>query len=249
YKGARIQVVDLPGLIEGAAKGRGRGKEVLAAARIADLIVIVTDVFNLHAVDVIKRELYEAGIRLDQKPPDVTIRKKERGGVRISSTVPLSIDESTIVEILKEYKIHSADVVIREDLTIDRLIDALSGNRVYIPSLVVVNKIDIYDVEPDFEAIKISAEKGINIEELKEAIFRKLDFIRVYLKPPGGKASEEPMVLRRGATIEDICRRLHEHFLRNFRYARVWGKSVKFDGQHVGLDHVVEDGDIVTIYA
>ncbi len=247
YKGARIQIVDLPGIVEGAAAGKGRGKEVLSAVRAADLIIIVADVFNLHTIDIVRRELYEAGIRLDERPPEIVIRKRDRGGVRISSTVQLSIDERTIVEVLREYKIHSADVVIREDITLDRLIDALAGNRVYIPSLTVVNKIDLYDV--DVDAIKVSAEKGWNLDELKEAIFRKLDFIRVYLKPPGGKANmDEPMVLRKGSTVEDVCRRLHRDFVEKFRYAKVWGRSVRFDGQRVGLDHVLEDGDILTIY-
>ncbi len=169
--------------------------------------------------------------------------------MRISSTVPLSIDGETITSILREYKIHSADVVIREDITIERLIDALAGNRVYIPSLTVVNKIDLMDVEVD-NAVKVSAEKGTNLDLLKELIYRKLDFIRVYLKPPGGKADfNEPMILRRGATIEDICRKLHRDFVENFRYAKVWGNSVKFNGQRVGLEHVVEDGDVITIYA
>lgn len=249
YKGAAIQIIDAPGIVEGASKGRGRGKEVISAVRVADLIIIVADVFNLHTIDIVKSELYEGGIRLDQKPPNIVIRKKERGGVRISSTVNQKIDERTIVEILKEYKIHSADVIIREELSIERLIDALAGNRVYIPSLTVVNKIDLMDVEVD-GAIKISAEKGINLDLLKEQIYRKLDFIRVYLKPPGGKADmENPMILRRGARVEDICRKLHRDFVENFRYAKVWGNSVKFDGQRVGLDHVVEDGDILTIYA
>jgi len=113
----------------------------------------------------------------------------------------------------------------------------------------VVNKIDLMDVNVE-GAIKISAEKGINLDELKEAIYRKLDFIRVYLKPPGGKADmNNPMILRRGAKVEDVCKKLHRDFVENFKYAKVWGKSVKFDGQRVGLDHIVEDGDILTIYA
>lgn len=248
YKGASIQIVDVPGIVDGASKGKGMGKEVISAVRVADLVIIVTDVFNLHTVDIVKKELYEGGIRLDQKPPDIVIRKKEKGGVRISSTVNQNIDEKTIIEILKEYKIHSADVVIREELSIERLIDALAGNRVYIPSLTVVNKIDLMDVETD--AIKISAEKEINLDLLKEEIYAKLDFIRVYLKPPGGKVDmNSPMILRRGARVEDVCRKLHRDFVRNFRYAKVWGKSVKFGGQRVGLDHIVEDGDIITIYA
>jgi small GTP-binding protein len=246
YKHATIQIIDMPGIVEGAASGRGRGKEVLSAVRVADLIVIVADVFKLDSIEIVKRELYEAGIRLDQKPPDVVIRRKDRGGVKISSTVPLGLDERTIAEILKEYKIHNADVLIRENITMERLIDALNGNCVYIPSITVVNKIDIMDV--DVNAIKVSATRGINLDLLKEEIYRKLRFIKVYLKPPGEKMSEKPMILREGARIEDVCRKIHNDFVENFKYARVWGRSVKHEGQRVGLDHVLSDGDVVSIY-
>lgn len=247
YNGAKIQIIDLPGIVEGASKGRGRGKEILSVARISDLIIIVADVFTLHSIDVIKKELYDAGIRLDEKPPDVVVKKKDRGGIKVSSTVKLSVSEGTIAEILKEYKIHNADVIVREDVTIDRLVDSIIGNRKYVSSLTVVNKIDLMDVNVN-GVLKVSAEKGINLGELKKAIFEKLEFIRIYLKPPGEKVSERPLILRRGATIADVCKKLHSDFFVNFKYARVWGRSVKFQGQHVGLDHVVEDGDTVTIY-
>jgi len=248
YKGAKIQIIDVPGLVEGAAKGKGRGKEILSAVRNADMVLIITDVFNINSLEVIKRELYEGGIRLNQKPPEVIIKKKDRGGIKITSTIPLSLDERTIIEILREYRIHNADVLIREDITIDRLIDAILANRVYIPATYVINKIDLYNVELD-GAIPISAEKKINLDKLVDEIYNKLEFIRIYLKPPGGKIESEPMILRKGARIEDICKKLHRDMLRNFRYAKVWGKSVKFDGQRVGLEHVVEDEDVVTIYA
>jgi small GTP-binding protein len=247
YRHAVIQIIDMPGIVEGAASGRGRGREVISAVRIADLIVIVADVFKLDTIGIVRKELYEGGIRLDQKPPDIVIKRMDRGGIKVSSTVPLSIDEKTIAEIMKEYKIHNAEVLFREDAGVERLIDVLAGNRVYIPSVAVVNKIDLMDV--DFNGIKISAEKGINLEKLKEEIYRKLEFVNIYLKPPGEKVSEKPMVLRKGARVEDVCRKLHRDFVEKFRYARVWGKSVRFEGQRVGLDHVLCDGDILSIYA
>ncbi len=258
YKGAKIQILDLPGLIKGASSGRGMGREVLSIVRSADLILLVTDVFNVHQLDVLIRELYEAGIRLNENKPEVRIKIKDRGGIRISSTVRLTkISERTIREILREYRIHNAEVTIREDITIDRFIDAIIGNRKYVKAIKVVNKIDL--VDEDYlneikkihgDAIFISAEKGKNIEILKESIYRSLDFIRVYMKPQGRKADlNEPMILRRGATIEDVCLKIHRELRENFRYAQVWGKSVKFNGQRVGLDHVVEDGDIITIVA
>ena len=250
YKGAKIQIIDIPGLIEGASKGRGRGKEIISAIRCADMILLLVDVFNLHQIDILKKELYEGGIRLNESPPEVTIKKKERGGIKITSTVPLSIGKDTIMGILREYRIHNADVLIREDLTIERLIDAIMGNRVYIPSLTVVNKIDLMDVSVEGEdVVCVSAKKGINLDLLIERIYKKLRFIRIFLKPPGGKADNEPLIMRKGATVGDVCEKLHRGMLESFRYAKVWGKSVKFQGQKVGLGHVLEDGDVLTIYA
>ena len=40
YKGAKVQLLDLPGIIEGAKDGKGRGRQVIAVARTASLIFI-----------------------------------------------------------------------------------------------------------------------------------------------------------------------------------------------------------------
>lgn len=249
YKGARIQMVDAPGVIEGASKGRGRGKEVMSTVRAADLILIMTDIFNTDHVDTIKNELYDAGIRLNQTPPQVIIRKKEKGGIKVTSTTPLSIDEQTIIGILKEYKIHNADVVLREDVTVDELIDSILKNRVYIPSVTALNKTDLGEMEVEGEDIvPISAEKGTNLDTLVEEIYNKLNFIRIYLKPPSQKPDyEDPLVIKKGSTIEDVCKKLHKDMYRNFKYAKVWGSS-KFDGQRVSIEHILEDQDVLTIY-
>ncbi len=119
----------------------------------------------------------------------------------------------------------------------------------------MVNKIDLVDAPylkevkkkvPD--ALYIAADKHINIDDLKENIFNLLKLIRIYLKPQGRKADmEEPLIVRKGSTVENVAQRLHRDFVRNFRHSQVWGKSVKFPGQKVGLEHVLEDQDILRI--
>ncbi|ADG13940.1 small GTP-binding protein [Methanocaldococcus infernus ME] len=260
YKGAKIQLLDAPGIIVGASSGKGRGTEVLSAVRSADLILLTVDIYTLEHLPVIERELYNVGIRLDQKPPDVKIKVKDRGGINVTSTVPLTkIDKDTIEAILNEYRIHNADVVIREDISVEQFIDVVAGNRVYIPSLVVVNKIDLADEEylkyieerlKEFgkDYVLVSGNKEINLDLLKEKIYNKLGFIKIYLKPQGKKPDfDEPLIMRKGATVKDVCEKLHRDFVKNFRYALVWGKSVKYPGQRVGLDHKLEDEDILTI--
>lgn len=257
YKGARIQILDVPGIIEGASSGRGRGREVLGVIRSADLVLMLVDVFNVRQLEILRRELYNAGVRLDHGPPDVRIKNKTRGGISVSSTVKLTkLDEATIKGVLQEYGHHNADVVIREDITVDEFIDAISGNRVYLPSLVVLNKVDL--VNENFlkevsrqlktEFLPISATTGSKLGELKEAIYGRLNFIRVYLRPQGGEADfKEPMIVVKGTTVGDVCDRLHGELRNEFRYARIWGTSAKFNGHRVGLEHVLKDEDILTI--
>jgi hypothetical protein len=94
----------------------------------------------------------------------------------------------------------------------------------------------------------VSADSGINIDLVKEEIYEKLDFIRLYMRPKGGETDfKEPLIIRRDSTIEDVCNKLHRGMKKEFRYGLVWGKSVKFGGQRVGLQHVLEDEDVLTI--
>ncbi len=253
YNGAKIQILDLPGIITGARSGKGRGREILSCARNADLVLIVLDVFNPNHLGAIKKELEGIGIRLDQKPPDIHFSKSIRGGLTITKTVKLTkIDERTIKKIFAEYGIYNGTLVIREDITVDQLIDYLLKNRRYIPSLIVLNKVDLvksdYLEKFDFDFIPVSADKRENIELLKKRIYEKLNMIRIYTKPRKGEADlSEPMMMKKGATVGDVCKALHKDLYKRFRYAQVNGKSVKFPNQKVGLNHVLEDGDIITI--
>ncbi len=257
YCGASIQVLDLPGIIEGASQGRGRGREVLSVLRSADLLLLMLDVFETH-LHVLLSELYEAGIRINQNPPSVTIRRKERGGITIGSTVELTkMDENLIRGILEGYGYINADVVFREDIDADRLIDFLSGNRVYTKGIVVLNKVDLVNEEylreimqrlKGWKVIPISAKTGLGLEELRREIYASFEFMRIYLKPQGKKADfNEPLIIKKDACVGDVCDNIHRDFRRRFRYAIVWGKSAKFDGQRVGLSHVLQDGDVVSI--
>ncbi|HWP78101.1 MAG: GTP-binding protein [Thermoproteota archaeon] len=257
YRGARIQVLDLPGIIEGASKGKGLGKRILAVARSADLVILILDVFQPYHENVLRTELGNIGIRLDQKPPDIVIEKAATGGIAIAQQTKLtSLSEKLLKEILHLYGITSARVVIREDITSEQLVDHLTGDKKYAKSLTVLNKIDL--VDPKFvkevqakvksDVIPVSADSGINMDLLKEKIYEKLDFIRIYMRPKGGETDyKEPLIVRRNATVEDVCNKLHRNMKKEFRYGLVWGKSVKFGGQRVGLQHILEDEDVLTI--
>src|SRR5512137_3062836 len=128
YKGAKIQILDIPGLIAGAAMGKGRGKEVIGVVRSADMIVVLVDVFNQGHVDVLMKELYDAGIRINKPKPDITIKKTSYGGIRLNSVGAAGLDLEEIRAIMGENKLMNADILIRGGATQDDLIDAVLGN-------------------------------------------------------------------------------------------------------------------------
>ncbi len=246
YEGCKIQLLDLPGIIHGAAEGRGEGKKIISMARVVDLILILVDAGQPSQLEHIRRELYRSGIRLNQRPPAVSVKKKGSGGVHVELSRQARLDERTARSIAQEYLVN-ADISIRGDVTAEQFIDALSDNRVYIPAVVACNKIDLHG-DGCGEGIPLSAKTGQGVDVLRQRIFEKLDVARIYLKPQHGKADmERPLVVKKGAEIADVCRGVHRAFEKNFRYASVWGPSAAFPGQRVGLDHVVQDGDVVTI--
>jgi small GTP-binding protein len=260
YKGAEIQILDLPGIVRGASKGRGRGREILAVVRNADMVLLVVDVHNFD-LKVILKELYDSGIRLNKSPPDIVVHERERGGITISSTIKLKkLPLRTIREMIKTYGFVNADIVVRTDVDEEGLLDFLEGNRTYVPAMLVLNKVDLVGEDAvkkvvaamdrdkpvvPFSVVKASPQA---VTGLKERIFNLLDFIRVYLKPKGGKPDmSSPMILRKGDSVENVCRKLHKDFVRKFRYAVVTGRSAKFADQTVGLNHMLKDEDILTI--
>jgi ribosome-interacting GTPase 1 len=101
----------------------------------------------------------------------------------------------------------------------------------------------------DFEEYPISALDGSGLEALKNAIYRKLDVVRVYTKLPTAKAAdfERPFTLRRGGTLADVAALVHKDIAENLKFARVWGSNVH-DGSTAKADYVLHDKDIVELH-
>ena len=257
YRGAKIQVLDLPGIIEGASSGRGLGKRVLSVARSADLVLFVVDVFQPEARSLLEKELASIGIRVDQEPPDVVFEKTTSGGLTVSAQVKLTkITESYAKDMIRAYGITSARVLIRDDIDERQLLDVLIGNRTYLPSLTVMNKIDLVNAgfttelsrKLPYKFVPISAESDVNVSAFREELYKRLAFLRVYLRRRTGETDfEEPMIVKGGATVMQVCDKIHRQMKTDFRYAQVWGKSVRFGGQKVGIGHRLMDEDVLTI--
>lgn len=253
YNGAKIQILDLPGIIEGAKDGKGRGKQVLAVARTCSLIIVCLDVLKpISHKAVIERELEGVGIRLNEQPPKIKITKKDKGGVTLLGD---SLDLATVKAVLGEFRISNAEVMTSGPCTIDDLIDVIEGNRKYVPCIYALNKIDSISVEElDLlhkipHAVPLSANFGWNFDFLLSKTWDYLDLVRIYPKPKGQPIDyDEPVILRSNRrSIEDFCNAIHKGILAKFKHALVWGTSVKHNPQKVGKDHVLNDSDVVQI--
>ena len=93
---------------------------------------------------IIEKELEGFGIRLNKQPPNIYFKKKDKGGINMTNTVPLTyLDLDQVKAVLSEYRIHNADVTFKCDATVDDLIDVIEG-RVYIPAIYVLNKVSVH---------------------------------------------------------------------------------------------------------
>ena len=206
------------------------------------------------------------------------------------------LDDDTIKAICREYRTPCANITFRCNATADQLIDTIEGNRVYMPCIYVLNKIgartqrwlarsapsvergcaaaDAITIE-ELELVSkiphhvpISANHLWNLDELLERVWEYLGMIRIYTKPKGQIPDyEAPVVMKKeNPTVENFCNRLHKHILSNFKYALVWGSSVKsvppvprsvsaltrmavcrHQPMRVGVDHLLKDEDVVQI--
>ncbi|KAI9721485.1 MAG: Ribosome-interacting GTPase 2 [Candelaria pacifica] len=277
YGGAEIQVLDLPGIIEGAAEGKGRGRQVISAAKTSDLILMILDATKrAEQRALLEAELESVGIRLNREPPNIYLKAKKAGGMKITfQAPPKHIDEKMVYNILRDYKMLNCEVLVRdENATVDDFIDVImKDHRKYIKCLYVYNKID--SVSLDFldklarepHTVVMSCELDLGIQDVVDRCWYELQLIRVYTKRwvssihltegtflTGNRKGEDPdfseaLIVRNHSSIEDVCDQVHRTLKDTFKYALVWGASARHVPQRVGLSHVMADEDVVSIVA
>eukprot|EP01137_Pigoraptor_chileana_P011480 Opistho-2@62433 len=256
HNGANIQLLDLPGIIEGAAQGKGRGRQVMAVARTADIVLMMLDATKGDKQrDLLEGELETVGIRLNRRRPNIYFKPKTAGGIGFTATCKLTnISEKLVQLILHEYKIFNAEVIIREDCSAEELIDVIVGNRKYLRCIYCYNKIDQITIEevdriarqPD--SIVVSCDMDLNLDGLVAKIWEYLALTRIYTK----KRGEFPditggLIMRTGCSVEHVCHRIHRTLVGQFKYALVWGTSTKYNPQRVGLAHPMDDEDVIQV--
>jgi ribosome-interacting GTPase 1 len=276
YGGAEIQILDLPGIIEGAAEGKGRGRQVISAAKTSDLILMILDATKkAEQRALLEAELEAVGIRLNREPPyvmppiifplfliiqfhrNIYLKPKAAGGMKITfQNPPKNVDQKMLYNILRDYKMLNCEVLVRdENVTVDDFIDVImKDHRKYIKCLYVYNKID--SVSLDFldklarepQTVVMSCELDLGIPDVVERCWQELNLMRIYTKRKGVDPDfSEALIVRNKSTIEDVCDQIHRTLKDTFKYALVWGASARHVPQRVGLSHMVADEDVVSI--
>ncbi|KAF3407502.1 Ribosome-interacting GTPase 2 [Talaromyces pinophilus] len=272
YGGAEIQILDLPGIIEGAAEGKGRGRQVISAAKTSDLILMVLDATKrAEQRALLEAELEAVGIRLNREPPNIYLKAKKTGGMKITfQSPPKNLDEKMVYNILRDYKMLNCEVLVRDDeafyclpdtndldstATVDDLIDVImKDHRKYIRCLYVYNKIDSISVDfldklaHEPHTAVMSCELDLGVQDVIERIWKELRLMRIYTKRKGVDPDfSEALIVRSNSTIEDVCDQIHRTLKDTFKYALVWGASARHVPQRVGLGHQVCDEDVVSV--
>ncbi len=138
-------------------------------------------------------------------------------------------------------------------------IPALETGWASLRALMVANKCDARNAMGEYQEVEerfkdtfpilpISAKEGMNFDELKKEVYQLLNIVRVYTKVPGKEPDlSEPVILKKGSTVDDVALSVHKDFAAKLRYAKVWG-SGKFDGQMVKRDYRVSEGDVIELH-
>jgi len=264
YLDIQFQLVEIPPIVEGSSEGRNEGFMNLSSVRNADAVIIVVDVTDDPAGNylMVAEELDNSRILTVRPPGEVEIEKRGHGR-DIQFIWEGELDGCTkeeVVALLGEYRIRSALLRVRGRVTLDVVEDAIYGNAVYRPTLVLANKADLGYSQGAVEQLKEAAtpiqvgvcsfqkSKGLQ-EALGGKLFELLDIVRIYTKEPGKEPATEPIVAKGAVTVGELARTIHNDFFERFKYARIWGPSAKFDGEKVGLDRVLLDGTVIQIYA
>jgi ribosome-interacting GTPase 1 len=129
----------------------------------------------------------------------------------------------------------------------------------HVQTLLAANKVDMPGAAERLEVVRelfggrfpihaLSAEHGTGLEELRDALYRALNVIRVYTKQPGKPPDKSaPYSCPAGTTVGEMAALVHRDFAEKLKSARIWGTGV-FDGQSVGREHVLCDKDIVELH-
>ncbi len=266
FMDVQFQIVEAPAVMEGASEGKAGGNVTLGLARNADGLILMLDLSRdpIEQYDLILAELEKTRL-LVSKPTGGRVEIERRpAGSRLRIIIVGRLTDCNmreVEELLRNYRINDAIVRISGAVSLKDVEDAIYENTIYKPAVIVANKLDLPGTAANLKKLKahvngqlpivpMSCERKLGMAELGKAIFDSLGIIRIYTKEPGAKAhSDHPFALRKGATVNELAKNIHKELLMNFMFAMVWAKRLPFSPKKVGVNFVLDDGDIVEIHA
>ncbi len=239
----KLQVIDFPPLFENVAFNDSL-RQFFSPLRICDLLLIV--IFDPSDFNDIKQELDNFKIILGKRK-SVRIKKSHHLEIHGWQLIK-DASYNDIVSVVKENGLHNSIIMIDEPMSMKEFVLALDPSYYFVDYILIQNHFD--DIEEFFDEniYHVNLLKENEFKKLKELIWKKMNLIRIYTRDKMGHVSKEPIVLKKNSKLSDLAETIHKDFIKKFRYAKVWGKSAKFDGQIVGLDHQLEDGDIIEFF-
>ena len=264
-RGARLQLVELPAIVEGSVRGEMSGKLVLAGIRNADCVIITLDLSKdpIGQFELLDKVLSTGKIRINIERPPVSIERIGSGNIQIfNEHYYEGKGKEEITEIMRNKGYLNVIVRFHAPTSRDRFFDSLDHTISYLPAIILATKGDLegskanYEVllkylkenQLDFELIPTSSVRDEGFNEMDEVLFSKLGKIRIYTRNNAGDVADRPIILDRGSTVQDSIEVLSKKMLKFFRFARIWGSS-KFDGEKVGLERELQDGDLIQVFA
>ncbi len=260
YEGVPIQLIELPAIFNGLTNS-ATGPTIISIIRNSDAIIILIDLSEnpYEQWNTIISELDKNSIKINKTPPAVKIKKTGSGGLNFIGLQYFKGSKEDLIELLREACVHNATVHFHDYVTLTDFSEVLDERVVYRPAIIVASKGDLEGSATNYELLKkhlagvaeivpISVNKNIGLELLKNKIFTALNIIRIYTKDSDNEVASKPLVLKKGSTVRDVARRLSVKFIKEFKYAKIFGPSAKFPGEKVGLEHELADKDIVQIF-
>ena len=253
YKGAMVQLVEVPAIIKDSAKGKANGIQILSIIRNADAVVIVLEEKKAkEQLEIILKETDETNIKLNQRKPLIKITPSNFPGINIAGKKFLKIKEQILIDFLKNMALQNCNVIINEETDLKKISEVLDNRIVYKKVLAITTKgedkkIELNDLTgKKIKSIHFNKE---NTEEIKKEIFLLLDKILIYTRKPKEKENlNEPLVLPKEITVEEVAGVLHRDFAQKLKFVKVWG-SASFPGQKVSRDFKLKNGDLIEIYS
>ena len=264
YMDVQFQMVEAPALMHGSADGRAWGLQTLGLARNADGLILMVDLSRdpVEQMELVLGELEKTRVLVAKPKGKVDIDRRYAGAslriILVGKLLGTTMRE--VEDMLRSYKISDAIVRISGEVTLEDVEDSIFESTIYKPTLVVANKLDAKGAERNLRVLKryvngrmsviaVSCERRIGLDDVGKAIIEALGVIRIYTKEPGMRVhSDHPFALRRGALVNELAKNIHKELVSNFLFAMVWAKRLRFSPKKVGLNFVLEDGDIVEIH-